>query len=354
MKTPYILLLAVALTACSGGKDKGPAAMGAEDETPKVETDVAFVDEVTHQRQYTATIEAENVNNISPQQANRITDIRVQPGDRVTKGQVLVTLDHANIDQAQTRLAAAQTRLNSAQREYDRARQLLTIGSGTQQTVDQMKTELDAARSDVDNIRSQIANLRENAQLVSPITGVVTARNYDPGDMTGSQPVLSIGQLTPTVKAMINISETDMAQVRKGQPVTLTFDAFPGETFNATITRLYPQVDANTRTFPAEVAVSNASGKILPGMFGRVAITLERRQSIVVPDRAVVKQTGSGQHYVFTYSGGRVHYKNVELGERTGTLYEIVSGLQDGDTVVITGQSRLADGKQVERIQPKS
>lgn len=328
-----ISALCLVLASCSGGKDKA-AAQAADDEVPQVEVGLAQRQDVEHTRQYTATIEAENTNNIAPQTANRITTIAVREGDRVHRGQVLVTLDHSNIDQSRVRL-------DNAQREYDRARQLLDIGSGTQQQVDQLKTELDAARS-------QYNNLRENAVLTSPISGVVTARNYDPGDMTGQLPVLSIGQLSPTVKAIINVSETDLAQVHKGQEVTLTFDAFPDETFKARITRLYPQVDASTRTFPAEVAVNNPGERILPGMFGRVNITLNTTPSTVVPDRAVVKQLGSGHHFIYIYRGGKVEYKNVQLGERVGTVYEVLSGVEPGDTVIITGQSRLQDGTQAQ------
>ncbi|MDE5684826.1 MAG: efflux RND transporter periplasmic adaptor subunit, partial [Muribaculaceae bacterium] len=103
----------------------------------------------------------------------------------------------------------------------------------------------------------------------------------------------------------------------------------------------------NTRTFMAEVRISNPGERIKPGMFARVSFDMGTKHNVVVPDRAVVKQTGSGNKYVYVYSNGKVSYKKVELGQRLGDSYELLSGLNDGDTVVTAGQTRLADGIQV-------
>lgn len=325
----------VALYGCGSSGDKQAAAT-VEDELPRVETDVAYVREVPQTKEYTATVEAENLNNIAPASPNRIKKINVEVGDHVRAGQTLVTLDSSNSDQLRINL-------EQIEREYNRAAKLLEIGAGTQQSVDQLKAQLDAARSQYDN-------MLENTILTSPITGVVTARNYDPGDMTGSQPVLTVGQLTPVVKVMINVSENDLSLIRNGMPVDVTFDAFGEELFAGKIVRIYPTVDPATRTFETEVRIANPGGRVLPGMFARVTINMGNRNSVVVPDRAVVKQTGSGNKYVYVLKNGHVSYNQVELGQRLDNSYELLSGIADGDTVVITGQSRLADGVEVEVI----
>lgn len=325
----------VALYGCGSSGDKQAAAT-VEDELPRVETDVAYVREVPQTKEYTATVEAENLNNIAPASPNRIKKINVEVGDHVRAGQTLVTLDSSNSDQLRINL-------EQIEREYNRAAKLLEIGAGTQQSVDQLKAQLDAARSQYDN-------MLENTILTSPITGVVTARNYDPGDMTGSQPVLTVGQLTPVVKVMINVSENDLSLIRNGMPVDVTFDAFGEELFAGKIVRIYPTVDPATRTFETEVRIANPDGRVLPGMFARVTINMGNRNSVVVPDRAVVKQTGSGNKYVYVLKNGHVSYNQVQLGQRLDNSYELLSGIADGDTVVITGQSRLADGVEVEVI----
>ncbi len=331
------LMLLPMLAACGSRQDE--TAPTDTDERAIVDIDRASVRSVPESRSYTANVEAENLNNISPAMANRIRRIHVDVGDHVSRGQVLVELDAATADQQRISLENTET-------EYNRAVELLRIGAGTQRSVDQLKAQLDAARA-------QYRNTMDNTVLRSPISGVVTARNYDDGDMTGQLPVLTVGQVTPSVKVTINVNENDLSRVSRGMPVDITFDAFPGESFSGKIIRLQPAVDVATRTFQAEVSVANPGGRILPGMFARADINLGEHQRVVVPDRAVVKQTGSNGKYVYVYHNGTVSFNKVELGQRLDDAYELISGVNDGDTVVITGQTRLADGAAV-RINDKS
>lgn len=327
------LSMAAILVAC-GPKRNDTADAQAEDERPVVDIDVAHTRPVDLMRSYTANVEADNINNIAPSMSNRIRSITVDVGDHVSKGQILVTLDAANADQQRINLELTE-------REYNRAVELLNIGAGTQRQVDQLKAQLDAQRT-------QYENTMTNTVLRSPISGVVTARNYDPGDMSGQLPVLTVGQTTPVVKVVINVNESDIASIKTGMPVNVVFDAYEGETFDGRITRMAPALDVNTRTFPAEATVANPQGRIRPGMFARVDINLGVRDNVVVPDRAVVKQNGSANKFVYTYSGGKVAYKKVELGQRIDDSYELLSGIEDGDTVVVSGQVRLADGIDVQ------
>lgn len=334
MKNTSLILSAAALLALQGcGKEDTKILNDDVDELPVVEVDVARSQPVEISRSYTANVEADNVNNIAPSMANRIESIKVDVGDRVTKGQVLVTLDAANADQQRINL-------KEIERQYNLAKELLEIGAGTQSAVDQLKAQLDA-------LQTQYNNTMTNTVLVSPITGVVTARNYDAGDMSGQMPILVVGQTSPNVKVVINVNESDVAVVKNGMDVEIGFDAYPGEVFHGRISRVSPAVDINSRTFPVEVLVANNDGKILPGMFARVDIKLGTRDNVVLPDRAVVKQSGSAKKFVYTYSDGKVNYVPVELGQRIDDAYELLSGVENGDTVVITGQVRLADGVQV-------
>jgi RND family efflux transporter MFP subunit len=336
MKSQYLYIAAIAalLSSCNSDDKSNEAAA---EQLPRIEIDVAHSRSVPQVKTYTATVEADNINNISPSSPNRIKTITVEVGDRVHKGQTLATLDPVNINQ--TKLNLEQTK-----REYDRAVTLLEIGAGTQQSVEQLKTQLDVAQT-------QYNNLLENAVLTSPINGIVTARNYDPGDMSSTLPIVTVGQLSPIVKVMINVSENDLTLVRAGMNVDVTFDAFPDETFNGKIERIHPTVDTTTRTFAAEVHISNRDERILPGMFARVNINLGNKDNVVVPDRAIVKQTGSGNRYVYTFSNGTVGYHKVELGQRLDDAYELLSGINDGDTVVIAGQTKLADGVKAEVVK---
>jgi RND family efflux transporter MFP subunit len=176
---------------------------------------------------------------------------------------------------------------------------------------------------------------------------VVTARNYDNGDMCGGLPIFVVQKINP-VKVMINVSESLFSYVKKGMKVQVEFDALPERTFEAKVSRITPSIDASTRTFPVEIVVANAKEEIKPGMYARITMNYGTRQNIVVPDVAVVKQLGSGNRYIYVCKqDGTVAYQKVELGRRMGTEYEVLAGLQDGAKVVTGGQIRLKDGVKV-------
>ncbi len=336
-KTLIYFAFALSISACSAATEESETAQASEtknEELPKVEIKLVSTSSVSQNNEYTATVEASNINNISPSTPNRIKSIMVDVGDHVTKGQALVTLDPTNVEQIKVRL-------NHAKIEYDRAVNLLEIGAGTQQAVDAAKTEVDA-------LRSQYDNLLENTTLKSPITGVVTARNYDPGDMTGGNPILTIGQLSPSVNVMIYVTETDYAKIRVGMGVDVKFDVYPEESFAGTVRKVFPTVDPKTRTFGVEISIANKNQKVKPGMFARVQINLGNSSHVVVPDRAIVKQAGSGNKYVYVYHNGVVSFNKVELGQRIDDQYEVISGVSDGAYVVIAGQANLKDGAKVE------
>lgn len=336
----YSVAVGVSLLAWGcGSKDSQQAPGSREEAVPAVTVEKVYERDVPQTAQYTATVEAYKTNNISSSTPNRIKSILVDVGSRVKAGQRVAVLDDVNI-------AQLKVRLDNTERQYSRAKQLYEIGGGTLQNVEQLQTEYEAAKRQYDN-------MVENTVLVSPISGVVTARNYDPGDMTGTQPIVTVEQVNP-VKIILNISENDFSKVKTGMPVEVSLDSHPGEKYTGHISLIHPTIDAATRTFTVEVNLANNSDAILPGMFARVDINFGMSKHVVVPDRAVVKQTGSGNRFVYVYnpSDGTVSYNKVELGQRLDNSYELLSGVPDGADVVISGQTRLADGVKVQIQTP--
>lgn len=326
-----IAAFSLMLGACTGSEEKQQTA--AEEQLPIVKIEKVFAEDVPQIGSYTATVEPFKSNNITANMANRIKEIKVDVGYNVTAGQPLVILDNVNVEQLEVRIA-------NQERDYNRAVELLEIGGGTQQTVDQLKTELDASKR---NLR----NLKENMVLTSPISGVVTAKNYENGDMTGATPILTIENMRP-VKIMVNVSESEFPKVKKGMKVDVKLDTYGDEVFTGTVYLIHPTIDAATRTFQVEITVPNSDGRIHSGMFARVDINYGSSKHVVVPDRAVVKQTGSGVRYVYTYKDGKVNYHEVVLGQRLGNRYELLSGLENDVEVVVSGQNRLGDGMSVQ------
>lgn len=342
------LVIALAMASC--GKDKA-ANDNEKEDVPVVRTMKVSEQDVDQLAVYTASVEPEVVNNISAQMSNRIKAIYVDEGIKVAKGQKLVVLDDVNTTQYELAVDNAKAALRNAQTNYDRAVELLKIGGGTQQSVDQMEVTLVNAKNSVAQAERTLKNARENTVLTSPIDGVVTARNYDPGDMSGALPILTVARINP-IKVVINVNESELSKISKGMPVDLTFNTYGDEVFKGTVSLVMPTVDAASRTVGVEITLPNSDGRVLPGMFGRASISLGTAKHVVVPDRAVVKQQGSGDHYVYVLKpDGTVSYNKVELGQRIGTTYELVSGVPDNAEVVVDGMNGLTNGKKVQVLK---
>ena len=328
-----IALMTVALlSSCSGGKETTKVEI--VEEKPRVKLAEVKERAVEQIQDYTATVEAEVKNNIAPASPVRIDKIFVEVGDRVTKGQKLVQMDAANLKQLKLQLENKQT-------EFNRTDELYKVGGAS-------KSEWDAQKMALDVQQTMYNNLLENTSLTSPINGIITARNYDNGDMySGGTPVLVVEQITP-VKLMINVSEAYFTKVKKGENVKVTLDVYGDEEFNGKVSLIYPTIDAVTRTFPVEIKIENRDQRIRPGMFARAILNFGSEDNVVVPDLAIVKQAGSGDRYVYVYNNGQVSYNKVELGRRMGTEYELKSGVPNNSKVVIAGQSRLINGTEVD------
>lgn len=335
-KTMFIAGAVVMTAGCGNNASKQTEQAAAEVVAvdPTVSVAQVFVREVPQEAVYTSTVQAYVKNNIAPQMAGRITKINVEIGDFVQVGQVL-----AEIDKAQ--LLQAQLQLQNQEVELQRLKSLYEEGGLSQ-------SDYDAIQMQYNVLKTQVENLVENTTLRSPINGVVTARNYDVGDMYAmSMPIFTVEQIVP-VKLLVGISETDYSKVKKGDSVEVTADAIPGKTFYGKISRIYPTVDPTTRTFTAEVKIDNNYKTLRPGMFVRATVNFGTNNNVVIPDVAVVKQQGSGERFVYVLNeDNTVTYTKVTLGRRMGAEYEVLEGIADGAKVVIGGQIRLKDGIKV-------
>lgn len=331
----FIAGLSVLMASC-GGKTTETT----EVELPKIRIATVSSRQVEQNVSFTATVEPEAKNNIAPTTPSRIRSIFVEVGDNVKKGQRLAQMDAAN-------LTNIETQVSNLRENYRRVSELFQVGGASQQDLDNTKLQLDMAEIN-------LKNLQENTSLISPINGVVTARNYDNGDLfNGQVPVLTVMQINP-LKLTINVSESHYSALKKGMNVTVSFDALEGKEFNGKVNLIYPTIDQYTRTFAVEITLTNTNNEIRPGMFARVTINFGTAERIVVSDRAIVKQPGSGVRYVYLHKDGVVHYQEVTLGMRLNDEYEVLTGLKNGDVIVTAGQARLADGDKVEVIETAS
>lgn len=329
-------VLFTTLIAGSCGNNNQDSANPQNNENPKVKIENVVQQDIPQTETYTATVESDVKNNIAPNTPYRIEKIYVEVGDPVSKGQLLVQLDASNLRQLKLQVENQKV-------EFNRTNELYKVGGASKAEYDNTKTQLDV-------LTTQYEQLLQNTQLMSPINGIVTARNYDNGDMYSGNPILTIEQLNP-VKLIINISETYYKKVSKGMPVAVSLDAYEGENFEGKVTIVYPTIDETTHTFPVEVTINNPDMKVRPGMFARATVNFGDINRVLVPDASIVKQVGAGDRYVYIYSNGKVSYNKVVLGRHIGEMYEIISGVDPGSQVVTAGISHLSNGIEVELMK---
>ena len=303
---------------------------------PKVKVETAINSDVLQSQDYTATIESDVVNKISPAMPARIRKIYVEVGDRVRRGQTLVSLDQTNLSQQQTQIA-------NLERDLQRYKELYEVGGISKQQLEQLQVQLDVAKSTSNN-------LAENTTLVSPINGIVTERNYDSGDMPSGMHILTIENFNP-VKLKVNISENLFTSISKGMEVKVKLEVYPDDDFTGKISLIYPTINQASHTFPVEITIPNSDSRIRPGMFARVNLNLGTNENILVSDASVLKQTGSNDRHVFVIKDGKADKKVINVGQHLGDHYEVLSGIEAGDEIVVAGASRLSDKEDVEVVK---
>jgi len=324
--------LVLGLSSCKKNAKADVAA-----EVPNIRIQEAIEKNVEQSNEITATVEPQDKNSIAPSAPGRIRHILVEVGQHVSKGQKLVQMDVAN-------LSNLESQIENVRRSYKRTQELFNVGGASQQELDNAKLQMDIAQTN-------IKNMSENTFLLSPISGMITERNYYNGDMySGQKPVLVVMSINP-VKILINVSESNYSKMKLGMPIDVKFDIFQGTKFQGKVSLIYPTIDEASRTFPVEIRLNNNNNKIRPGMFARVTLEFGKAKRILVPDQSVIKQSGSGARFIYVYNEGKVQYKPIEIGRRIDSDYEIISGISAGEQVVVAGQSKLVDGASVRVVK---
>lgn len=332
-KTLIWMAAALMMTACGS---KQTTSTVEEETVVRTKTATARVERIALSEEYTSEVKAYKENDITPAASGvHIDRILVDVGDKVSKGQLLMTLDPTQYNQAMVQLKLIEDNLNRLTPVYK-------AGGISAQDYDQVKAQYDVQLE-------AITNMKKNIEVLSPISGVVTARSGEAGDLFMNRPVLHIMQINP-LKVIANIPEQHFAQVKKGMPVKLELDAYPGREFTGRVELISPAMDVATRTFAVEVNVPNAKEELRPGMFARTHFDLGVREGIVVPDVAIQKQLGSSERYIYVIKEGLAERRRVEVGRQVGQMVELLSGVEAGEEVAITALTRLENGAKVEVV----
>jgi len=408
--------LAAGLALLAGGCARKPAA---QPEAPKglpVEIAEAQISEITREVLLTGTVKALQEASITALYAGRVVAVKVQEGDRVKAGQVLIALDtvaaSARLQQAQAALSAAQQRLailragarsqeravarnviasaksslEKAELDMRRAEDLFKEGAVAKEQVDAAHNyyeitkaqyesaleqsslievgarpeEIKAAEADVQMAQGALTEAKDalaKSVIRSPISGVVFAKAVNVGDIAspGGDPLLLVDNLD-RVYFEATVPEKDFASLAAGQSVTVAVDALPGKTFAGKLERLVPVAAEGSHDFLARIAVVNPNLQLNPGMFARGKVLLERHPSAIVisKDALLNSDLTNPNNSLFAVFNDKAQQREVTTGLEQDSLIEILSGVKAGEEVIVAGQQGLKSGEAVSIVRKRS
>lgn len=345
----------------------------------------------------TGTVQPQREYAVNTSIAGIVTDVKVDKGDHVQKGQVLAYVADPALDyalhkaQAQldeqaalsdpqrspalaeldARIAAQQTLLDIAQRERDRQQQLIAKNAASQSDLDRSLERYKQAWGDMEALHEQrrmkalalnrelqvaqaavkTAQWNQALQTVkSPINGMVLDRPVSSGTrLAANDHLMQVADLTPANLVMrAAVDEEDHDQLRENQLVQMVLYSFPGETFQGRVDKIYPQADPDRRTFEVDIRFTPLRDRLAPGMTGELAfITQSRDNALIIPAGAL--QEGA----VWTVDNGRAHRRQVKTGLKSVQRVQVLQGIEAGQRVILSSTAELRDGQRV-RTRPQT
>lgn len=286
--------------------------------------------------------------NVTSDVSGRITDIMFTAGSQVKAGTPLVQLFDAP---EQGDLLSLKAQVTVAQLSLDRASKLAARQFGPQATVDQAQAAYDQASAGIAKTEAIISQKLVRA----PFAGELGVRHVEVGQyLTAGTQIVSLTDLS-VLYANLTATEKDSAQVKVGQTVRIAVDAYPGRTFDGTITTIEPQISADTRNIRIQATIANPDHILKPGMFATTTIVLPDKPAVItVPETAVDYTLYGDAVFLITEKkeeGGKSSLTAVrtfvQTGNRVEGRAEILKGLKPGDRVVAVGQLKLQSGAAV-------
>jgi membrane fusion protein (multidrug efflux system) len=285
------------------------------------------------------TLQSHQSVTIRPEITGRIARIHFKEGQAVKAGAVLISLDDETTKAALNQAAAE---LNLADRNYKRAVDLFSKNAGTGRARDETLSQLDVAKARLELARANF----NKTQLKAPFGGLVGLRKVDEGAyVEPGQDLVNLENINP-VKVDFRLPETLLPQLKAGQKVKISVEAYPGREFEGSILALDPRIDAAGRSVAMRALIPNSSGLLRPGLFARVSLKIaEHKNALMAPEESIVAE--GEKFYVFKAVGGRAVKVQVTLGQHREGAVEILSGLSSAGMVITAGQEKLGDGSAV-------
>ena len=402
-------LAALAAFAALTAAGCGPSRQTAPQPVKNVTVAAATRSTITVSLEYPARIRPRQEIVVSPKIAGRVATVGADVSQPVRRGDVLFTLESndneaqlraaraavesakanltrtsdstltSQVIQAQAAVKQAQVQDDDARDIYERTQKLFTDGAVSRQQLDSVKAKLDSAGIALDTARQNLSLIQDkggpqstglastqvdqavatadlaesqlrNTVVTSPISGLVAARNIDPGELVASGMPAFVVIDVSSVTAETSVEEGTVQKIHKGQVVPISVDAAGSGSFRGIVDTISPSADPRTQGYLVKVKVTNPGAATRSGMFARVSFPVENRENvIVVPNSAVMTETGVDYVYAVVQAEGQTVIRKTAItaGISNDTVTEVASGLEKGTLVVTEGQSFLNDGEKV-------
>ena len=330
---------------------------------------------------YKANLEAYQQGIINSKISAKVVSVSVENGQYINQGDTIATLDDQdiqnNINTAQAQLQINEQQLNSAQvsmekfkinvddakRNYDRQKTLLEKNAISQMDFETAEKTFNTAQADYNlgnasietskaNIEAQKVSIQKyqsdltNTVIKSPISGVISDKALNIGQMTSPGTVLAKVNDISSVYARIQVSQDKISNVKIGQAATVTVDG-GDKKYDGVIQNMDLSADTSSRVFNCKIKIDNGDKSLLPGIFGKVQLISEQKIEIItVPINALVGSEGN--YFVFINDNGKAKKQKITIGETDENNVEITSGVKDGDIVICSNTGLLQDGNEIE------
>lgn len=275
---------------------------------------------------------------LTAQTTDIVQSVEFDDGDIVKRGQLLLTL---NDNEEKARLNDLDINLQEAKRQLNRITNLAKESAASEQLLDEQQAKVKSFKAQMDVVTAQLNEL----EIRAPFDGVLGVRQVSlgallkPGDLVTTLDDIAI------IKLDFSISESHLPTVAIGQLIQATSVAYPGEVFEGEITSIASRVDPITRSIPIRANINNQQLKLRPGMLMQIELQKTVLQTLVLPEQSLVPV--EDKQFVFVVVDGAVIRQEVVVGKRKPGLVQIISGLSEGDNVVVEGTLRLRDGSKV-------
>lgn len=313
-----------------GGQRQQPLGVDAHVVTPTSVPDRLFT---------TGTLRANESVELTSEAAGKITSIRFDEGSRVKKGQLLVTINDAELQAEKKRL---EYRLDLAQDRERRQKQLLEEGGVSQETYDQTVNEVNVLQSELELVEARI----EKTKVRAPFSGTIGLRHVSEGSYISPQTTIATLQSVNPIKIDFSVPEKYASRIQAGASITFAVRG-SDERYEGHVYAIEPQIDTSTRMLKLRARAPNAEGALQPGAFADITVVFDTiEDALTVPTFAVVPELNGQQ--VFLLKNGQAQPRSVTTGIRMDSTVQITEGLAAGDTVITSGIQQLRPGLHVQ------